>query len=401
VISAARRLVDVSEKIMAFRPIRVVKPPKRRPATAPRAAEFFAGIGLVRSALEQAGISVVFANDIEPAKARLYAANFDASDFVLDDVRTVRGGDIPDVEIATASFPCTDVSLAGNRLGLSGDQSGMLWEFARVIEEMGGRKPPLILLENVIGFATSHGGADLANAIQRMNALGYHCDIVVLDAAWFVAQSRPRMFIIGSRFPSSWQSDWSTTRLRPAWIGDFVSRHPDLDMHAMPLTAPAPKRQTLAGYVEKLPRTDARWWDPARLARFIQSLSPIHTTRLAELSGGSRVSWATAYRRTRNGTAVWEIRADAISGCLRTARGGSSKQAVVEAGRGTVRVRWMTAREYARLQGAPDFQLGTASENAAMFGLGDAVCVPAVAWIAQSYLAPLLRANTKPASGRA
>jgi len=155
-------------------------------ARAPRVAEFFAGIGLVRKALESEGFRIVFANDIEPTKAVIYQANFDASDLVVGDVCAVRGRDVPDIDVATASFPCTDLS------------------------------------------------------------------------------------------------------------------------------------------------------------------------------------------------------------CLRTARGGSSKQAVVETGHGEIRARWMRANEYARLQGAPDFRIEDVSENAAIFGFGDAVCVPAVAWVARTYLLPCL-----------
>ena len=51
----------------------------------------------------------------------------------------------------------------------------------------------------------------------------------------------------------------------------------------------------------------------------------------------------------------------------------------------------MTAREYARLQGAPDFVLDGVSESQAMFGFGDAVCVPAVRWLVANYIVPLLR----------
>jgi DNA (cytosine-5)-methyltransferase 1 len=101
-------------------------------------------------------------------------------------------------------------------------------------------------------------------------------------------------------------------------------------------------------------------------------------------------TWRTAYRRTRDGVARWEVRPDAIAGCLRTARGGSSKQAVVEAGLGKVQLRWMTAREYAALQGAPDHRFTSVSENQALFGFGDAVCVPVIEWIAHEYLLPLL-----------
>ena len=80
-----------------------------------RTAEFFAGIGLVRLALERAGFSVVFAHDVDPVKRAMYAANFGSADFILGDIRDLSGGDVPSVELATASFPCTDLSLAGGR----------------------------------------------------------------------------------------------------------------------------------------------------------------------------------------------------------------------------------------------------------------------------------------------
>jgi len=366
-------------------------PPMRH---APRVAEFFAGIGLVRRAVEAEGFRVVFANDIEPSKAHLYAANFGVADFVLGDVRRVRGDDVPEIDLATASFPCTDLSLAGNRLGLAGEHSGMFWEFARVIDEMGARRPATILLENVLGFATSHGGHDMRDAIARLNALGYRCDIFTLDARWFVPQSRPRMFIVGMRTQIV-GTDWTPSPLRPAWIADFVVAHPELRMQALPLRAPEPTCETLADYVERLSHADARWWEPSRLSAFLRSLSPLQRTRVADLRHAPRLGWATAYRRTRHGRAVWEVRADAMSGCLRTARGGSSKQAVVEAGRGNVRVRWMTPVEYARLQGAADYQLNGAGDTAALFGFGDAVCVPVVQWIARSYLRPVLEEQTR------
>jgi DNA (cytosine-5)-methyltransferase 1 len=360
---------------------------RRSPSVRPRAAEFFAGIGLVRQGLEDSGFAVVFANDIEAKKRDMYAANFDASEFVCGDVRDVQGAAVPDIELATASFPCTDLSLAGNRAGLGGVQSSMFWEFARVLEEMGERRPRAVLLENVPSFATSHGGADLRQALAKLNALGYSCDPLVLDARRFVPQSRPRLFIVGIAEPVG-DLDWSS-ELRPAWVRDFASRHPDLRLHARRLKLPPMAVPTLADVVERVPSTDARWWSAERTLRFTDSLSPIQADRLSRLRASRKLVWASAYRRTRRGRAVWEIRDDFISGCLRTARGGSSRQAVVQGGRGGVRVRWMTPREYARLQGAPDYRLDpSVTVNQALFGFGDAVCVPAVAWIARNYLMP-------------
>lgn len=355
-----------------------------------RVAEFFAGIGLVRLALEAEGFQVVWANDNDPAKRALYAAQFGAADFRLGDVRAVRGADLPDVELATASFPCTDLSLAGLRAGLGGQQSGMFWEFARVLRELGPRRPPLVLLENVPSFATSRGGQDLALALTRLNRLGYCCDLLVVDARHFTPQSRPRLFIIGSRAPLVEASDWRPSTLRPAWVERFVQAHPRRWLQALPLDAPASAGGGLEQVVERLAADDPRWWPEERLAAFLAQLAPAHRVRLQALQAGPELGWATAFRRTRHGRPAWEIRADAISGCLRTARGGSSKQALVEAGQGAWRARWMTGREYARLQGAGDYQLDGTPEGRALFGFGDAVCVPVIAWLARSYLRPAL-----------
>ena len=355
-----------------------------------RVAEFFAGIGLVRMALERTDCRVVFANDIDAGKLAIYAANFDASVFQCRDIRTVRGADVPDIEIATASFPCTDLSLAGNRAGLHGRESGLLAAFLRVMEEMAGRRPMQILLENVMGFASSNDGEDLRSALERLNALGYVCDLLALDARHFVPQSRPRLFIIGSAsnlVPPERLTSWPPSALRPAWIRSFVRNSPSLRLQAVALPdPPATAPDTLEDVLDAFDPSDAVWWDEQRTAAFLASLSPINQARLDDLRRAPLPTHATAYRRTRHGRPVWEIRPDRLSGCLRTGRGGSSKQAVVEGGQGQVRVRWMTAAEYARLQGAPDLKLAGATEGQGRFALGDAVCVPAVEWLARHYL---------------
>lgn len=349
-----------------------------------RVAEFFAGIGLVRLALETEGAEVVWANDIEPIKQKMYVDNFGDEGFVLGDVGGVRGVDIPDVELATASFPCTDLSLAGNRAGLNGRESGTLWHFTRIIDEMEDRKPSVVLLENVPGLITSRGGKDLYDLIQRLNGLGYTCDVFIADAAWFVPQSRQRVFIIGTLFPVEPISEWPLSPLRPERLVKFSQRYTGLNLFTSDMPPPAEIPQSFGDVVERLPSSDALWWDEERLARFESSLAPIHQDRFQELKHGSSLNWRTAYRRTRHGKATWEIRQDHIAGCLRASRGGSSKQAVVEGGRGQIRVRWMTPREYARLQGVPDsFRIDGVSPNQAQFGFGDAVCVPLIRWIIQ------------------
>src|SRR5690606_32770978 len=160
-----------------------------------------------------------------------------------------------------------------------------------------------------------------------------------------------------------------------------------------PVPALSPTSAGLNSVVERLDPEDSRWWSDERKGAFIESLAPLHLARLHGLVRGSVTHYATAYRRTRAGRATWEIRADGLSGCLRTARGGSSKQALVEGEDGNIRVRWMTPRECARLQGAPDFPLEAVSPNQALFAFGDAVCVPAVHWVLANAVLPRLTAS--------
>lgn len=354
----------------------------------PRVAEFFAGIGLVRMALEQEGCRVVFSNDISRKKYEIYAENFDASNYLCSDIRNLHGISIPDIEIATASFPCTDLSLAGNRAGLEGSESSTLLEFLRILKEMGQRKPAMVMLENVTGFVSSYQGKDLYRAIKELNYLGYQCDLMLLDAKWFVPQSRQRVFIIGSLEVQQNQSGSLDGFSHPPVVADFMRRNVDLEWRNFSLPTPSIRRTNLSSIVEKFIPSDEIWWNGARFDNFIESLSPLQADRVSGLRAKADIGFATAYRRTRKGKATWEIRSDDISGCLRTNGGGSSKQALVEAGMGKVRVRWMTALEYARLQGVPNFKFESATESQAKFAFGDGVCVPAVAWIARHCLIP-------------
>ena len=111
-----------TQRCYCLRPARQNSDPDRA-GVRPRAAEFFAGIGLVRLALEKEGWQVVFANDIDPDKAEIYRANFSADHFKLGDIHKLTPADIPDCELFTLSFPCNDLSIAGSWKGLNGKES--------------------------------------------------------------------------------------------------------------------------------------------------------------------------------------------------------------------------------------------------------------------------------------
>lgn len=324
-----------------------------------QAAEFFAGMGLVRAGLERCGIETIFANDIDRTKAALYQENWGDKELRVGDVGELEGDDIPTVDLATASFPCVDLSLAGNRAGLNGTRSGVVFEFCRILNEMGERAPDTVLIENVPGFLSANGGQDFQSVTESLRELDYEVGHICIDAAAFVPQSRRRVFMVGSR------------RMLPL------------------LSDPPPPRDDLR-LAEIAIEDDDEWWEPPRLGRFLISLSPIQSDRVASYALREDIGYFGAYRRTRNGHAVWEVRADEKAGALRTTRGGSAKQAVLRAGCGGVAARWMNVREYARLQGAEDFSYSSVTPQQAMFALGDAVCVPVVEWLARNCLLPLM-----------
>ena len=353
----------------------------------PGALEFFAGIGLARIGLEAAGFRVTWANDFDPSKKAMYEAQFEGADdhvFASGDIGKITADELSrNAALAWASSPCTDLSLAGIR-------SGTFWHFIRLLEELEDGRPQIAVLENVTGLATSHGGDDLIAAIRAFNGLGYSVDALAIDARRFLPQSRLRLFLVGAQNPPA-NSPERDFELRPDWL-QWIYDDSSLQTHRAPLPIPpAPRIDGLRRSVEDLPADDDRWWSDQRIESFMASLSPIQRERLDVLRSGKETKYRTAYRRTRRGNAVWEMRPDDISGCLRTARGGSSKQAVVKLGNGRIQIRWMTPLEYARLMGAENYDLSKIRTNQALFGFGDAVAVPAVTWLAENYLLPLLR----------
>lgn len=362
------------------------------------AAEFFAGIGLARLGMEAGGLSVTWANDLSDDKRKMYLGNFgqrSASHYKLADIKDIADnpeafGVPEDLALAWASFPCTDLSLAGGRKGLAGKNSGTFWHFTTILEKMGSNRPSVVALENVNGFATSHKGEDLKAAIRALNGLGYSVDVVTLDARSWVPQSRPRLFLVAATEAPD-ETAFPSTFLRPRWL-DEVFADDSLRTHQASLPLPPEHRSTgWTSIVEEIPLDDPRWWEESRMEKFTQELSSAQMKKISDIVSSSDLAYRTAYRRTRAGKPAWEIRADDIAGCLRTAGGGSSKQAVVRIKQGEpIRARWMTALEYARLMGANKYVLPDRPSQAVM-GFGDAVCVNTVQWLTENYLVPLLQ----------
>lgn len=358
----------------------------------PTFVDFFAGSGLVTQAAKHNCIPV-WANDVCLKKAQSYTANHGGGHFHLGSIEQVNGTSIPHGDIVWASFPCQDLSLAGKMGGLAASRSGLFWEWLRVMDEMPA-KPTVIALENVVGLLSANDGEDFRLLHQALRQRSYKVGPMLLDARRWVPQSRPRVFVVAV------QEHVDTTHLEdngPNWL------HPEPVLKAiLPLNdvvfwfMPAPTKRPLS--LSDLVEWDAPVFDEERAAALFSLIAPNHRQLLDKLLPTQRGVFP-GYRRTRNGKQVLELRFDDISGCLRTAEGGSSRQFLILHNHGKWTARLITSREAARLMGAPDEFRLSPSYNEAYSAMGDAVVVPVVKHLVDHLLRPLAHQKNFPSAG--
>jgi DNA (cytosine-5)-methyltransferase 1 len=362
--------------------------------------EFFSGGGFARLGLEPE-FRCVFANDIDPAKAAAYTAAFGGAEMRVGDVWALTPADAPDqAALAWASFPCQDLSLAGARRGLAAPRSGAFWGFHRLIEKLAaaGRAPDVLALENVCGLLSSHGGADFTALVHALDDLGYRVGALEIDAALFVPQSRPRLFIVAARrVQGALALAGPSEPFHTQALRNVVARLPDsLRKRFVWWRLPMPpKRNTsLADLLDESAQT---WNSDEQTQRLLDQMSPLQRARVDALRASGRREVGAVFRRIRveHGARVQraEARFDELAGCLRTPAGGSSRQQLLFIEGETSRSRLVSPREAARLMGAPDHYPLPDNQTAALHLVGDAVCAPAVRWLSQHLLAPLVSAS--------
>jgi DNA (cytosine-5)-methyltransferase 1 len=338
----------------------------------------------------------LFANDVDLQKRAAYGANFGLEHHRCGDVHALKLTDMPPetADLAWASSPCQDLSLAGARGGLGAARSGAFFGFWRLMEALAdaGRAPRLIVIENVTGLLTSHGGADFAGLAARLAARGYFISATILNAADFVPQSRPRLFIIGAR------EDRIGTLVQNAPAPEALSRAQALlPAHAKARwrwinARPAPARSLmLADILER----DLAFDPTADTRTLLAAMAPAQARALAALRRSGESHIGAGFRRVRVEDGVkkvrFEARFDGLAGCIRTPAGGSSRQVIFKVDKGRVRSRLMSPREAARAMGLPDDYALPVGATAALKLIGDGVSPPVVRWLAARLLEPALR----------
>lgn len=163
--------------------------------------DLFAGIGGFRSGLEKAGHQCIGYIEWDKFARQSYEAIYDTDgEFTAHDIQKVKGERLPDAELWTFGSPCTNISIAGNRIGIGGKQSRMFFEVIRLLKERITHKktlPSYLIMENVKNLLSSNQGRDFAEVIYQMDKVGYDVEWNVFDSAEVVPQHRERIYIIG------------------------------------------------------------------------------------------------------------------------------------------------------------------------------------------------------------
>lgn len=360
--------------------------------------EFFSGGGMARLGLGDAW-KCLFANDFDAKKAEAYRANFNGADELFHgDVCKVTTEQLPGAAtLAWASFPCQDLSLAGAGAGLAGDRSGVFFPFWNLMLQLKreGRNPPIIALENVAGLITSHGGQDLSNLLIALTDAGYRVGALQVDGAYFVPQSRPRLFIVAVARGVAIPRGLTAKVPNPSWHSDSLQTV----VQALPekarkgwlwwkLPMPTQEAPHLSTIIEHDPK-GVLWHSDAETARILGMMTPGNLDKVKAAKEAGTFQVGTIYKRTRLNIQRAEVRFDGVSGCLRTPSGGSSRQTIMVVEGDTVRTRLISPRETARLMGLPETYVLPEKYNDTYHLTGDGLVVPVVSWIEQHIIRPL------------
>lgn len=163
-----------------------------------RVFEAFAGYGSQSMALKRLGIDfeVVGIREIDKYAIQAYmAVHGDTPNY--GDISKIDWSSVPDFDFLTYSFPCTDISTAGQQKGLaegSGTRSSLLWECRKAIEA---KRPKYLLMENVKNLVSKKFTPYLKEWIRFLEGQGYSNYTKVLNAKDFgVPQNRERVFMV-------------------------------------------------------------------------------------------------------------------------------------------------------------------------------------------------------------
>ena len=362
--------------------------------------ELYAGIGHPRVAF-RGRLNCVYASDFSEAKAAVYRDNFGGDELVVKDIRDIAEGELPRSYMWWLSSPCTDFTSAGLGKGMEGPQGALIFQTTRLLHAAlrQGTAPSVVVMENVERLVTISSGAVFTALVTALVSAGYVVGAVMMDAADFLPQSRPRFFLVAVRrgvaIPAALIAGgpiahWHSAALVRAVGGLRALEKENWVWWRLPV--PPARKMNLSDIVEPLGSPNLAWRDPGNVEYLLGLLGARDKVRLERAqTSGKEVYGTVANKPGKNGERYLALRTDGTAGCLMCKVDIRYQQFCRIMGE-HVGIRPATRLEMGRSMGLPDSFKLPASVAATAKACGDGVVVPVIEWLLTHLLEPLLEA---------
>jgi DNA (cytosine-5)-methyltransferase 1 len=190
-----------------------------------RVVSLFSGAGGLDLGLADAGLEVVWANDIYMDAVATYRQNL-GDHIDTRDICEIPSSEIPDCEVVVGGFPCQGFSVANWGRSLGDPRNSLYKQLVRVVAD---KRPYYFVGENVKGLASMGKGDVLRQIVGEFEALGYRVQHQVVNAADYgVPQMRKRLLIVGTREdqPDNMVFPPKPTHADPKLAGTVTGRQP-------------------------------------------------------------------------------------------------------------------------------------------------------------------------------
>ncbi|PAK21049.1 DNA (cytosine-5-)-methyltransferase [Mycoplasmopsis agassizii] len=296
--------------------------------------DLFAGIGGFRQALQSYGAKCVFSSEIDKFCKQTYHNNY--GEFPHGDITKIDESTIPYHDILAAGFPCQPFSISGKQLGFEDTRGTLFFDIIRIIKY---HNPKIIFLENVANLAKHNNSVTVSLMIKLLEKENYSVFINELNSSDFgVAQSRKRLY--------------------------FVCFRNDLNVKNFEFPKPSNKISVVRDVLENEEQIDNKLFINNKQFSLNENKfanKPIKKiVRIGTINNGSQ------------GDRIYDINGIGIT--LSANGGGSASRTGAYYING--RIRKLTPRECARLQGFPeDFKINP-NVNQAYKQFGNSVSIP-------------------------
>lgn len=158
----------------------------------------FAGIGGLDSGFIQNGFDVIWANDFDKYAVQTYKANY-KNPIILGDLNQIKLESIPNADVIIGGFPCQPFSMMGEMKGFEDTRGTLFFRIVEIIKNQisRGNKPKALILENVRNLKLHDNGNTFKVIKKTLEDLGYTVyDKILNSADYGIPQTRNRTFIV-------------------------------------------------------------------------------------------------------------------------------------------------------------------------------------------------------------